>query len=504
MDWRSFHVTERTLLRLVAFVPPAVMLAVVALRQITIFGEWEPVGWTTAGYVLAWYLVLLVATFWAARAVPSCEAGGLHKPISVNSIIPIFSLIALLGACILTYEFAVGRSYGFDTSVNDIRVLQVNNAGSGFVGTWRGGLGRVLVAALPVAWFAACMRWKDVKRGSLAILALSTAGVFAYQAKFEGGRFFFTALILACLFACLLHLVKDSISDSKVRLANLRFLHLQPLIVLIVLFIGMSAYNSYVFVSRGEYTASKVENEPPQGEGAGSSQGDKNEPGEVASQPDKTEPGEAASQPYETKPGETDELQNEFAHYAGIYKRFAAYFPIDVENVSPEGFDQSRLQMAMTWIYATHGLSHFDLVMQRQDFVHAYGFFQFSQLGQVFSKLLGTDLRYNGHLPIDGAYIPLPGAAYVDFGFLGGLLMAAVLGAALGYTTLLAFRRSSPALEFIAPIIMIFLIFGPVASVVPSFWPSIVWIAVIYVLERNRALWPQTTKFYRGTDRATS
>ena len=453
MGWRDGSISLRAFMMLVAIVPTAAMAAVAALRHMTMFGEWQSLSSATIVFVGAWHLLLAGGILLGGLATLPPRRATLVESISVNKIVAGMSVLALLGACLLTYEFAIERSYGFDTPINDIRVGEVNRAVNGFVGSWLGGLGRVLVAALTVAWVAACMRWAELRWRSLAAMAFCTVGVFAYQAKFEGGRFFFTAMLLACLFASVLHFAKQSAAKGGViSLRSLRAVHLQPIVLLVALFVGIWSYNSYVFVSRGEYAATKIESQPNGGS-----------------------PGSAAQ----------GAAQTEGERYAAIYKRFAAYFPIDTRMVDAGSFDRTRLQMAMGWIYVTHGLSHFDLVINQDDFVFGYGSFQFSQLAQVASKLLGRNLRYIGNLPIDGTYVTLAGAAYVDFGLIPGLLFAVVLGVALGCTVSVALSRQGSVLEFVAPILFAVLLFAPVSSIIPSLWPSVAWIMVIYIIERS-------------------
>lgn len=127
------------------------------------------------------------------------------------------------------------------------------------------------------------------------------------------------------------------------------------------------------------------------------------------------------------------EVEKSIGAYGKVYYKFASGFEIDLrhlENLSR--FDAGRYSSAMMWIYLTHAPNELDRIYRNLD--HSKGFYQFSQVAQILSKLTGRDFRYDlaAKLPNVGTYITLPGASYLDFGVGFGLMFAAAIGLGLG------------------------------------------------------------------------
>lgn len=435
------HRTIQPLALLTATALLSSLLAVFLTRQITTFGSWQGIGTPTLVYIAAWYAVFLVG-FLVPHPLLSQEPNG--SIAALNTWVIVLAIAAAAGAAVLTYEFAIVRGYGFSTQVSELRVIQVNAASSGFIGSWLGGLGRLLVSAIVVAWVTVCLQWPSIRWKSLLVVAIATAAVFAYQAKFEGGRIFSTAAIVAALFACFIAYV----AQEGLRLRAKTILQFSiPAFLLIAMFVAVTVYSMQVFTTRGDYTAERTSVSDKQNNSGAHPQGT-------------------------LHPAST---------YAQIFTKFASGFEIRVALPDPEKFDARDFSLAMAWIYMTHGPNEFDRIYRLDNLKLAMGFYQFSQVAQILSKLTGKDLRYDlaANLPNIGTYITLPGASYLDFGAVFGLVFAAMLGFGLRVGLSAAVLQPGSPIGASAPLIFILVLAGPVTSLVPNFWPCFVWIGLM-------------------------
>lgn len=445
--------THRGLLVLALGVFMAALGIVLSLRTITVYGDWHPVNWETWAFVGWWYVVFL-----AGAALP------IERRPRVSSVTPdvwviILSTIAALGAAIMTYEFAIVRGYGFSIPVNDLRIMQVEHAAAGFVGSWLGGIGRLLISALIVAWLVACMNWHRMRWRSILALLIASAVVVAYQTKFEGGRLFVASLALASGFGSILFIASDVSDGTFIRLRRISFRHLAPLALVSAMMVGTFAYSSYTFSSRGADTVKQID--------------------AVIEHERRTEKPPAAIV--------QQAVQTEVSQYAILYLRYASDFMIDLSTLTnATWFDSDDYPFAMAWIYLSQGFSEFDRIFQLEELNYSLGFYQFPQLAQVFSKALNVDVRYNlkENLPNSGTYLTLPGASYLDFGYAPGLAFALILGVGFRFGFVSALQSPGSTTALVAPLIFVIVAVGPVTTLLPNLWPCFVWILGMAAVER--------------------
>lgn len=176
--------------------------AVILARQLTLFGTWGPVKPEIWAIVLTWLLVFSLGYLLARTAQPMPEG---PKRLTLDPHwqarwIRIMAVTAVVGALLLVYEFAIRRGYGFSASVAEIRILEVNRAGTSS-GSILGGLSRLMTPALQVAWVLATLSWKTVPRRTRIVLFTASVIVFYEQFIFEGGRNYWVCLFMMCLIA---------------------------------------------------------------------------------------------------------------------------------------------------------------------------------------------------------------------------------------------------------------------------------------------------------------
>ncbi|WP_456634792.1 hypothetical protein [Bradyrhizobium sp. USDA 10063] len=430
------------------------MALVLGLRYLTAYGTWAPVSLGAWAFFFGWYVAFFLGFFFPFRVRSEGKQPATGQAAwQANFWIIILSCAAAIGAGIMTYNFAVVRGFGFDVPATVLRSLVVEQANAGYVGSWLGGLGRFLVSAIAVAWIVTCSRWRAVSWLSLAALLASTVAVFIYQAKFEGGRLFFSATLLASFFASIGFLVSDVGQNGRVNILAVRSTHIAPVALLLLLSMGVSAYNDLVFVSRGVQSAQAFDRLK-----------------EVANAP--------AAKAVEQKVG-TEQLHNANP-FTDVYLQYASVLNIELSSARDVGASYGR---AMAWIYLTQGISEFDRIFQSNNLKHAVGLYQFSQVGQILSKLTGTDMRYDmaKNLPNYGTYVALPGAFYVDFGAVLALVLAAVVGICFRTGIESMFSGASGFLTVLAPFLFVIVATGPVTSLVSNFWPCIFWIALVEI-----------------------
>jgi len=503
------QLNETALLLLVGFLLVASPAIPLLLRQSGEFGMWQDVALSTWAYLAAWYGALFAGFALSPRKLAvSRDYCTLSNSRAINWSVCFLSLIAAVGAAMVMYEFAVNRGYGFSTPIAELRVIEVMRAQSES-GSWLGGVGRLLASALAVAWILTCLRWRDVSRSTIVLLLLATAVAFFQQLTFEGGRFFFTALSFAAIFASVAYAVADVFQGGRVNFFSLRLIHLQPILLIASMLFGMSIYNSAVFTSRGEATKDVIRHViRADGEAvAVSSAGEKPEPAKrnypgqsagektgrnVTPRPTSQDRGMPALEGRKES-GANLALRNKkiLLEYAKddrvplpalTYLQYAIAFHIDVSKVDGlEEFSWEKYRNAMFWIYVTQGIGEFDRIFNLENLNHSFGFYQFPQVAQVISKFLGVDFRYDisKNLPNVGTYITLPGAYFLDFGVIFAIFLAFFTGFAFRYSLAILLERSGSVFGLIAPFLFVILAFAPVTTLFPNFWPSFVWIALL-------------------------
>lgn len=411
-------------LRWLAFVAAA-WLGTLLLRAIPVGGDWDPVPFSV------WMIILLWVGAYAFGYAFALHLGAQSKVPSAAALAPvkwrerwiaILCVMAILGAALITVEFAVIRGYGFTTPVALIRAAEVESASAGLSsGSLVSGVGRLLTPALQIAWILTMLRWKDIGAGSKRMLFFATAVVFWQQAMYEGGRFFLAALVVSCFVA---RSIMAGAAGARSGRETNRLLTWRSITVagIVMVFFGL------VFLDR----ATSLELE-----------------------------------------------------FSTAYSLYTESFDI---TVGPEL--QARLDgplgalwfaAAMFWIYVTQGVNELAVLLRQPDFVHAFGFYQFPQLGQALTKLTGVQFGYDifVHLWNVGTYNTAVGGSYVDFGVAGATAFALLLGAVTALATRNMAAGQVGPVSLSAPLLITIGVFSPVISLVTNLWPAMVWAFVV-------------------------
>lgn len=459
----ALYISYRSLMVLTVGALLVPMLLVLGLRYSTAYGTWPPIGVDTWAFFFGWYVAFFLGLFFPlrlrSRAGPAAIEEGARQ---ANFWVISLSCAAAIGAGLMTYNFAVIRGFGFDVPITELRTIVMNEASAGYVGSWLGGLGRLLVSAAAVAWIVACLKWRDLSWLAVSVLLVSTIAVFAYQAKFEGGRFFSSAILLASFFATVGFFVSDVSRKRRLDILAVRPTHITPVVLLLLMSVGVASYNEMVFVSRGAQSAQKFAVQ------------------------------KAADDLFSKKVVQAvgqERLADNQNPLAIAYLQYASNFDIDLSSARDNKEIEATYGRAMAWIYLTQGINEFDRIFQTENLKHAVGLYQFTQIGQILSKLTGTDMRYDvaNNLPNNGTYVTLPGAIYVDFGAALALVLAALAGICFRVGVEEMFAGASTFLAILAPILFVVVATGPVTTLVPNLWPCAFWIALTQIPIRTKS-----------------
>lgn len=402
----------------------AVWAGTLILHQTDLGGRWLRIDsstWTLLGL----WVVIYAASYWAAliwNVDRQPAKAALPDAQWFRRYAIVFSGIAAAGALMITYDFAIGREYGFTTGAAAIRAMETDGAMHGEGGgSFISGIGRLLIPALQVAWLLGAIGWRKLDVRAKAALIVATLLVFAEQTLFEGGRFYLAALIAGSLIA---RFAVDQEAMRPVAAPKRKV----PWVRLVVLGIVALLIFSYVFIDR---------------------------------------------------------VQERQGFYSTAYLGFADNFNLDVDSRTADRFDgffgPMWFALGMFWMYVTHGVSELDVLLETAGLAHAHGLYQFPHVGQAILVLTGIDIRYDVflNLPNPGTYNTIYGANYVDFGNGGALLSAAVLGSS---TAVGARRLANGRLRFLglcAPILLTIGLFAPMVSLVPNLWPALIWAALL-------------------------
>lgn len=409
---------------------------VLALRAASVGGEWHPLSAYTRALIVGW-LLLYVVGFVAALA----PAGG---TVEKKRFPPQkwfvkwtrrLSLVAAFGAAAIIYEFAVLRGYGFATDVTLIRITEVSNSKDGFSGSGISGMGRLMTPALVPAWLIALLSIEKLGKMTWLVLITATLIVFYQQATFEGGRFFTASLLLCGLLAFQL---RGSIEErARAKAPRKKRGFMRKLTIPVILIIAVLSFGQ-VFLDRVATT---------------------------------------------------------YPNLAEAYATFATNLDIDVSTDTLRKLDNDSafwFVVYMFWIYVTHAINEFDVLVHYDRLVHAFGVVEFPQISKALSVFTGMDLSYDlsENHPVPGVYTTFLGPSYMDFG--APILL--VTGLALGFLTALSLRRlyrgQFSGFGLAAPLFVALGIFSPIHSLVLNLWPAIFWAWIAALASQRR---PQTT-----------
>jgi len=406
-----------------------VYLGILLLGQIPVAGHWYDASSKTWVIILGWPITFVIGYLAAVNLqmrrtiVPPSTEGGAY---AVNIATQIFVIIGALGALAVVYDFAVLRNYGFNTSAARIRFEEVVASIQGLsTDSPISGAGRLAIPAFVPGIVLAVSRWRELTRPTMAIVGASVLILLLEQLRFEGGRFFLTALGLCGVVSALL---------SPATPGQLRAFRMKPGLIIRIALLGtlLLSFFVYVFVAR---------------------------------------------------------VLDREGFFWSSFVGYANNFYLDVDRTSIQRFDGMLgplwFSVSMLWMYITQGLSEFDQIISLTHFNHAYGGYQFVQLTQISDLIFGTDLYYNRfiNLPRSGTYITLPGCFYVDFGAVPAIFSGAVLGALAGKSAWALISGQLDAWALTGPIFLTISYFAGVISLFTNLWPALLWCLLMPMLQ---------------------
>ena len=309
-----------------------------------------------------------------------------------------------------------------------VSLVRIAEVESGGGGSWVSGIGRMLSPALLVGWIMAVLGWSAVRPPVRLLLVGATGLVFYQQAMFEGGRFFFASLLSASVVARLF---------APVASARPRRLNITGKLALAVLFVLAVVVFGYVFVDRAAAS-------------------------EIA--------------------------------FGDAYALFVSDLRLELGHDLLAKLDGPAgavwFASSMLWTYVTHAMSELDVLLREPNLVHAYGLYQFPQLGQLLTKMTGASYGYDvfSQLPSPGMYVTLYGASYIDFGHAGAMVTAVTLGAVTGKAMRHLASGRFAAFGLAAPLLWTVGLFAPITSVVTNLWPAMIWCVFIGLTAATRTV----------------
>jgi hypothetical protein len=396
-----------------------IWLLVLTLRLIPLGGQWGDLSAFTWIVILAWMTVYFSAMIFGVlqKSLPFNPNRSLfHRTRNSIPWIAKLSILSIVGAVLIVYEFAIIRGYGFSNSVASIRVMEVTAARKGFSGSWISGIGRIMTPALMVAWVLAVLNWNQVSRNSKRLLFIASLAVFIQQLMYEGGRFYIAALIFMVFVTS--KFSKDRNPKTKMNFNYKRLLWI-ALVILVCIGFGSVFANRYREADRDFY--------------------------------------EAYATWVEVFDLEIDD--------ASMYSRL---------NGDKAGL---WLGITMLWAYVTQGFNELNVLLLSESNERAWGLFQFSQIGQFLGKLINSGLTFNrlDNMPHTGTYITLYGASYVDFGHIGALTFIGFIGWLTGQSIKSLRNGNKSGLAINAPVLITLGVFSPIVSLVVNLWPVFFW-----------------------------
>ncbi|WP_244858158.1 O-antigen polymerase [Sphingopyxis granuli] len=423
--------SETKALRLSLVLVLMAWIGVLVLHQIPVGGVWLPIASTTWLALLSWPLLFAGSFMMIAWRGTGHVSTALSPSVrSIESAVAILAAVALVGSLMIVYDFAYLRGYGFTTRASEIRVTEVTQAYRGLsVSSPISGAGRLMVPAIVPALILALMDFRRLSQLTKRLFLLALLAVCYEQILFEGGR---TMLIgLFVIAALTMYLRRPGDGASKRRSPNAT-----RNIILGIASVGLAYMVGSVFISRTI-------------DGGG--------------------------------------------FFWSSYLGFISSFTITVDSGVVSRFDGLAgpfwYAASMFWLYITQGINELDALLAAPHFVEAKGLYQFPQVGALLSVVTGAQFDYDikNNLPNTGTYLTAYGANYVDFGHLGAVTSAILMGIVTA-ATMREFaldRRNMWALT--GPIFLAIALFSPVISLLTTLWPAFFWaMAVGLVFAQSR------------------
>jgi oligosaccharide repeat unit polymerase len=406
--------------------------AMMVLHEINIGGKWDPIGLRTWGWLFLWLLAFSTAYLLAGvgRGAPRPVSQKMHVPVRIDRWIIIFCSIVAIGIGLFVFDFAVLRGYGFSTAAAAIRSEEVNAAINGTArSSAYSGIGRLLIPAILPTTLVTVLYWRHLKTVTRYIFLGIVTTAILQQLLFEGGRFLIASTFVAVVAAYLLF----PPVDPHRRVARKKKV---PFIRLALLGMVMLSFFAYVFITRA------------------------------------LERGD---------------------YFATAYLQLASSFEVTPNYSQMKRFEGPFgglwFSICMLWLYITQGVNELDLLLQQPYLEHAYGLYQIPHIGQAVMMATGIDIRYNvlANLPTYGSYATFYGHSYVDFGNLGSIIFAVIIGYFTARSIDQFWRGEVRPLSMIGPVMFALCAFSPIISLVPTIWPAIAWSLVAGTVLRRRS-----------------
>ncbi len=392
------------------------------LRAVPIGGIWGPLDPVTNWFLFVWLSVFslsILAGGWIARK----RCGDLPLSyVDMNKSVIFLSVVSVIGACFIIFEFAVVRNYGFNLPVTQVRILEVSRGMAGASASLLSGSGRLMMPAILPAFLIVGFEWRRLSKFAWLTFGLAMIAFLYEQGKFEGGRWFLFATYFALAFLLFGDLFRKN-EQGEILIKN-------KLITMIVI---LGIYGSILF----SYSASVFERRY-------------------------TDSGEGENNAYERFAMEI--IGNEFG----------------LEAIKNSKYSST---IKFFWLYATHGVNELNIVMSKRDFCYGGGAFQFPQIARISDKLFGTDFRieYKSCFPNVGLYNTMIGASFLDFGMFGGAIFGIAIGVGLGFSANLFGRQVGLTFSALAfPAMMTVAAMSPIVSIVNHMWPVLCWSVVAF------------------------
>jgi hypothetical protein len=340
------------------------------------------------------------------------RVGFFSPPIfALTTCITYLSIVAAIGSFLISFEFSVIRGYGFGTSINEIRSLEVTRAQFSEAPSVISGLGRLMTPALLVAILLVSRSWSQLRRKLKLVFFASLLTVLTQQALFEGGRFFPAVALLVALIGYF--------SSPKIDLARTNW---RPV------FVGIIA-GVFALVAFGLAFILRVDADVGYG---------------------------TIFFNYNYLNGYPLEVSRETADV------------LDSSNGSV------AFPALMLWHYCVQGIGELGYLYTVSDRVSlANGAYQFPQVFQIMSMLGLPAGTYFSFFDLDrvGTYPTLLGAAILDFGLNGAFMFVQVVAVLSGAAHARHHRWDPLALA--GPFLICQLLFAPVLSLMPLIAPTI-------------------------------
>lgn len=411
---------------------------VLILHRIPVGGYWLPIDPSVWLLLLAWvgaYILSYLAVASIRQYDKATPLSDPTTPLRLSPVIVVLALIGAVGAMAVVFDFAILRSYGFDSNVNAIRIEEVSQSYRGLsVSSPVSGAGRLMIPAIFIALGLAARSYSNLGLLPKLVLAGSCIVILYEQIAFEGGRIMIAAAVVTTLCAYFFTRPGRPALPTGAQKQNAS----TPWIRIAILSAVTLGFFLNVFAAR---------------------------------------------------------ILDQGGFFWSAYRSFSADFNlvVSVEHIARfEGiWGPFWFGVSMLWLYTTQGISEFDLLISQSNIPHSYGLYQFPQVTPISSLLLGANITYDfvRILPNTGTYLTIYGANWLDFGHGGAFVVAIALGILTAISMRRLIRGQWSSLALSAPLFFSVGIFAPVISVITTVWPAFFYaIAAAVILGRDAKL----------------